>query len=48
MFPYVTAFSGVQDWYHKAECGSCWEIPYNDRSIFVTVIDHCDSMGPSG
>jgi hypothetical protein len=48
MYPYVTAYSNSA--WNSPNCGSCWEIPYRGKSIFVTAIDLCgtDGRGDNG
>ena len=48
MYPYVTAYSNSA--WNSPQCGSCWEVPYEGKSIFVTAIDLCktDRRGDNG
>ena len=38
-FPNIGAAQAVEDW-NSPECGSCWEISYKGKSVFVTIVDH--------
>jgi hypothetical protein len=38
-FPYIGAAQAVECW-DSPECGSCWEISYMGKCVFVTIIDH--------
>ena len=42
LFPYVTAASFAS--WNSVRCGECIEISKNQRSIYVTVIDKCQSL----
>ena len=37
MFPYVAAYSETSN--DTSNCGKCMKITYNDKMIYVTVVD---------
>ena len=41
-FPNIGGAAAVAGW-NSAQCGSCWQLTYNGRSINVLAIDHTDS-----
>ena len=41
-FPNIGGAAAVAGW-NSAQCGSCWQLTYNGKSINVLAIDHADS-----
>ena len=41
-FPNIGGAAAVAGW-NSAQCGSCWKLTYNGRSINVLAVDHTDS-----
>ncbi|TBU50579.1 Cerato-platanin-domain-containing protein [Dichomitus squalens] len=41
-FPNIGGAAAVAGW-NSAQCGSCWQLTYNGKSINVLAIDHTDS-----
>ncbi|KAI0329946.1 Cerato-platanin [Cubamyces sp. BRFM 1775] len=41
-FPNIGGAAAVAGW-NSANCGTCWKLTYNGRSINVLAIDHTDS-----
>lgn len=41
-FPFIGGAQAVASW-NSANCGTCWRLDYNGRSINVLVIDHADA-----
>lgn len=41
-FPYIGAADAVGGW-NSAQCGTCWQLTYNGKSINVLAIDHAAS-----
>ncbi|TFK97406.1 Cerato-platanin [Pterulicium gracile] len=40
-FPLVGAVYAVEGW-NSALCGTCWQVTYKNKSIYVLAIDHAD------
>lgn len=40
-FPNIGGASAIGGW-NSPQCGTCWQLTYEGRSIFVTAIDHAD------
>ena len=40
-FPNIGGAAAVAGW-NSAQCGSCWQLTYNGKSINVLAIDHAD------
>ncbi|TFK45635.1 epl1 protein [Heliocybe sulcata] len=40
-FPYIGGSDSVAGW-NSANCGSCWQLTYNDKTITILVIDHAN------
>ncbi|KAF2025384.1 heat-stable 19 kDa antigen precursor [Setomelanomma holmii] len=38
-FPYIGGYQGVEGW-NSAQCGTCYGITYNGKTIYVLAIDH--------
>jgi hypothetical protein len=38
-FPNIAAAQAVEGW-NSPECGSCWRIKFEGKSVVVTVVDH--------
>jgi len=38
-FPYIGGYEGVAGW-NSAQCGTCWSLTYNGKTIYVLAIDH--------
>lgn len=38
-FPYIGAAAAVSGW-NSAQCGTCWQLTYNGKTINVLAIDH--------
>ncbi|KAJ9134607.1 hypothetical protein NKR23_g10038 [Pleurostoma richardsiae] len=41
-FPYIGGVDAVAGW-NSPSCGTCWQLDYNGRSIFVLAVDHAAS-----
>ncbi|KAJ8096352.1 hypothetical protein PM082_011513 [Marasmius tenuissimus] len=41
-FPYIGAVDAIEGW-NSGQCGSCWRITYNGKSINVLGVDHAGS-----
>ena len=41
-FPNIGGTAAVAGW-NSAQCGSCWQLTYNGKSINVLAIDHTDA-----
>ncbi|EFW99471.1 epl1 protein [Grosmannia clavigera kw1407] len=41
-FPYIGGADAIAGW-NSANCGTCWQLTYNGRSINVLAIDHAGS-----
>ena len=41
-FPNIGGAAAVAGW-NSAQCGSCWQLTYNGKSINVLAIDHTDA-----
>ncbi|KAI0130254.1 Cerato-platanin [Xylariales sp. AK1849] len=41
-FPYIGAAEAVEGW-NSANCGTCWELSYQGKTINVLAIDHAAS-----
>ncbi|TBU41348.1 Cerato-platanin [Dichomitus squalens] len=41
-FPYVGGAGVIPGW-NSDQCGTCWELSYNGKSIHVLAIDHADA-----
>lgn len=41
-FPNIGGAAAVGGW-NSAQCGSCWKLTYNGRSITVLAVDHTDA-----
>lgn len=41
-FPNIGGAAAVAGW-NSAQCGSCWKLTYNGRSINVLAVDHTDA-----
>ena len=44
LFPYVTAWQGVR--WNSPQCGSCVQISWKGKFVYVTVIDRCEVINP--
>jgi hypothetical protein len=44
LFPYVAAWDKVT--WNSPKCGSCIEVSWNGKSIYVTAIDQCGGPTP--
>ncbi|PHH76037.1 hypothetical protein CDD82_4155 [Ophiocordyceps australis] len=42
IFPYIGGAQAIAGW-NSPECGSCWKLDYDGRSIKVLAIDHTDA-----
>lgn len=38
-FPYIGGYEGIAGW-NSAQCGTCWSLTFNDKTIYVLAIDH--------
>ncbi|EPQ57828.1 Cerato-platanin [Gloeophyllum trabeum ATCC 11539] len=41
-FPYIGGAAAVAGW-NSAQCGTCWQLTYNGKTITVLAIDHTDN-----
>jgi hypothetical protein len=41
-FPYIGGASQISGW-GSSECGTCWALTYNGKTINVLAIDHANS-----
>ncbi len=41
-FPNIGGAAAVAGW-NSAQCGTCWQLTYNGKSITVLAVDHTDS-----
>ena len=41
-FPYIGGSSSVAGW-NSPSCGGCWSLTHNNKTIFVTAVDHAAS-----
>ncbi|OCK80793.1 heat-stable 19 kDa antigen precursor [Lepidopterella palustris CBS 459.81] len=39
VFPYIGGYQGVAGW-NSDQCGTCWSLTYNSKTIYVLAIDH--------
>ncbi|PKS07725.1 hypothetical protein jhhlp_006333 [Lomentospora prolificans] len=42
-FPHIGGVPAIEGW-NSANCGSCWKLTYNGKSIYVLGIDHSTSF----
>ncbi|KFY30649.1 hypothetical protein V493_01767 [Pseudogymnoascus sp. VKM F-4281 (FW-2241)] len=42
VFPYIGGAQAVEGW-NSVNCGTCWRLDYNGKSINVIAIDHTDA-----
>ena len=41
-FPYIGGTAAIAGW-NSAQCGTCWQLSYNGKSINVLAIDHAEA-----
>jgi len=41
-FPYIGGYVGIPGW-NSDQCGTCYGITYNGKTIYVLAIDHTDN-----
>ncbi|OCL14252.1 eliciting plant response-like protein [Glonium stellatum] len=41
-FPYIGGYEGIAGW-NSAQCGTCWSLTYNGKTIYILAIDHTAS-----
>ncbi|KAF4604283.1 hypothetical protein EYR40_001466 [Pleurotus pulmonarius] len=40
-FPFIGGAAAISSW-NSPQCGTCWELSYNGRTINILAIDHAD------